>query len=224
MSNIRRKTAEHLSVAWQAPHVTQHDKADVTGARGIPQGLRAASRRRRRQAHRHGHRDQDRRAGDREVPAVRLVGGHGERVDRLQEIRAHRRGRGHAERPARAGDSRRGQEDDHARSRWSWRRCRRRRATGSSASTRCPAACSRSRTSAASAARRSRRSSISRKWRFSACRARRSSRCGRTSQFVPRPMLPLSLSYDHRVIDGADAARFLRFIAEALEQPLSMYL
>ena len=36
-------------------------------------------------------------------------------------------------------------------------------------------------------------------------------------------MLPLSLSYDHRVIDGADAARFLRFVAEALEQPLTMY-
>jgi pyruvate dehydrogenase E2 component (dihydrolipoamide acetyltransferase) len=44
------------------------------------------------------------------------------------------------------------------------------------------------------------------------------------SQFVPRDMLPLSLSYDHRVIDGADAARFLRFIAEGLEQPLSMLL
>jgi pyruvate dehydrogenase E2 component (dihydrolipoamide acetyltransferase) len=43
-------------------------------------------------------------------------------------------------------------------------------------------------------------------------------------QFVPRPMLPLSLSYDHRVIDGADAARFLRFVADALEQPMSMYL
>jgi pyruvate dehydrogenase E2 component (dihydrolipoamide acetyltransferase) len=43
-------------------------------------------------------------------------------------------------------------------------------------------------------------------------------------QFVPRPMLPLSLSYDHRVIDGADAARFLRFIVDALEQPLSIYL
>ena len=27
-------------------------------------------------------------------------------------------------------------------------------------------------------------------------------------EFVPRLMLPLSLSYDHRVIDGADAARF----------------
>ncbi len=46
----------------------------------------------------------------------------------------------------------------------------------------------------------------------------------RDSQFVPRQMLPLSLSYDHRVIDGADAARFLRFIAETLEQPLSVYL
>jgi pyruvate dehydrogenase E2 component (dihydrolipoyllysine-residue acetyltransferase) len=42
--------------------------------------------------------------------------------------------------------------------------------------------------------------------------------------FVPRQLLPLSLSYDHRVIDGADAARFLRFVAEGLEQPLSMYL
>ncbi len=36
------------------------------------------------------------------------------------------------------------------------------------------------------------------------------------SEFVPRLMLPLSLSYDHRVIDGAEAARFTRFIAEAL--------
>jgi pyruvate dehydrogenase E2 component (dihydrolipoamide acetyltransferase) len=43
-------------------------------------------------------------------------------------------------------------------------------------------------------------------------------------QFVPRQLLPLSLSYDHRVIDGADAARFLRFVADALEQPLTMYL
>jgi pyruvate dehydrogenase E2 component (dihydrolipoamide acetyltransferase) len=46
----------------------------------------------------------------------------------------------------------------------------------------------------------------------------------RDSQFVPRHMLPLSLSYDHRAIDGADAARFLRFVAEGLEQPLTMSL
>jgi len=42
--------------------------------------------------------------------------------------------------------------------------------------------------------------------------------------FEPRQMLPLSLSYDHRVIDGADAARFLRWIAEAFEQPFMMAL
>ena len=34
--------------------------------------------------------------------------------------------------------------------------------------------------------------------------------------FQPRLMLPLSLSYDHRVIDGAEAARFTRFIADCL--------
>lgn len=35
-------------------------------------------------------------------------------------------------------------------------------------------------------------------------------------QFVPRLMLPLSLSYDHRVIDGAMAARFTAYLAEVL--------
>jgi pyruvate dehydrogenase E2 component (dihydrolipoamide acetyltransferase) len=43
-------------------------------------------------------------------------------------------------------------------------------------------------------------------------------------RFVPRLMLPLSLSYDHRVIDGADAIRFLRWVAEALEQPFLLAL
>ena len=40
-----------------------------------------------------------------------------------------------------------------------------------------------------------------------------------SGQFEPRLMLPLSLSYDHRIIDGADAARFVRWLAEALENP-----
>jgi pyruvate dehydrogenase E2 component (dihydrolipoamide acetyltransferase) len=43
-------------------------------------------------------------------------------------------------------------------------------------------------------------------------------------QIVPRLMLPLSLSYDHRVIDGAAAARFTRRLAELLENPLMMLL
>jgi len=38
----------------------------------------------------------------------------------------------------------------------------------------------------------------------------------RDNQFVPRLMLPLSLSYDHRVIDGASAARFTAHLAEVL--------
>ena len=36
------------------------------------------------------------------------------------------------------------------------------------------------------------------------------------SKFKPRLMLPLSLSYDHRVIDGADAARFITFLSQTL--------
>ena len=42
--------------------------------------------------------------------------------------------------------------------------------------------------------------------------------------FIARMMMPLSLSYDHRVIDGADAARFLRFVCEAVENPLLISL
>ena len=38
----------------------------------------------------------------------------------------------------------------------------------------------------------------------------------RDGNFVPRLILPLSLSYDHRVIDGAAAARFAAFLAESL--------
>lgn len=42
--------------------------------------------------------------------------------------------------------------------------------------------------------------------------------------FTPRLMLPLSLSYDHRIIDGADGARFIRWIVNALEQPFILSL
>ena len=46
----------------------------------------------------------------------------------------------------------------------------------------------------------------------------------RDGQFVPRLMLPLSLSYDHRLIDGADGIRFLRWVVEAFEQPFLLAL
>jgi pyruvate dehydrogenase E2 component (dihydrolipoamide acetyltransferase) len=46
----------------------------------------------------------------------------------------------------------------------------------------------------------------------------------RNGQFEPRLMLPLALSYDHRVIDGADGARFIRWISETLQQPFLIAL
>jgi pyruvate dehydrogenase E2 component (dihydrolipoamide acetyltransferase) len=41
---------------------------------------------------------------------------------------------------------------------------------------------------------------------------------------VPRLLLPLSLAYDHRLIDGADGARFLRWVADALQNPFLLML
>ena len=42
--------------------------------------------------------------------------------------------------------------------------------------------------------------------------------------FEPRLMLPLSLSYDHRVINGADAAVFTRYVADLLADPRKILL
>ena len=44
------------------------------------------------------------------------------------------------------------------------------------------------------------------------------------SEFVPRLMLPLSVSYDHRVIDGALAARFTRHLCYLLEDDRRLLL
>lgn len=46
----------------------------------------------------------------------------------------------------------------------------------------------------------------------------------RDGQIVPRKILPLFLSFDHRVIDGADGARFLRAVIAFLENPLNLLL
>ncbi len=43
-------------------------------------------------------------------------------------------------------------------------------------------------------------------------------------KFEPRLMLPLMVSYDHRIIDGADGVKFLRWVADALEEPMLMTL
>jgi pyruvate dehydrogenase E2 component (dihydrolipoamide acetyltransferase) len=47
---------------------------------------------------------------------------------------------------------------------------------------------------------------------------------GASDQIDWRLMLPLSLSYDHRAVNGADAARFMHSLTEALANPESVYL
>ncbi len=44
------------------------------------------------------------------------------------------------------------------------------------------------------------------------------------NEFAPRLIMPLSLTYDHRVIDGADGARFLRWICRAVEDPFNLVM
>ena len=44
------------------------------------------------------------------------------------------------------------------------------------------------------------------------------------AEFEPQLMMPLCLTYDHRVIDGAAGARFLRWICQALENPLHLVM
>ncbi|MGC9342517.1 MAG: dihydrolipoamide acetyltransferase family protein [Bacteroidales bacterium] len=44
----------------------------------------------------------------------------------------------------------------------------------------------------------------------------------RDDEFQKRLVIPLSLSYDHRIIDGADGARFLRWICEVIEDPYAI--
>lgn len=43
-------------------------------------------------------------------------------------------------------------------------------------------------------------------------------------EVVPRLMMPLILGFDHRVLDGADAARFVRMVGEGLERPERLWL
>ncbi len=45
-----------------------------------------------------------------------------------------------------------------------------------------------------------------------------------SNTFEPKMMMPLSVSYDHRLVDGAGAARFLRWICEAVEEPFLLML
>ena len=157
------------------------------------------------------------------VPDVQRQPRPGRQPAGPQALLSHRRGRGHRERPAGAGAPRRGQEE--------------RVATGRGAD-------GRGRPGQAAQARRSELKGGT----FTITNLGGIGGTGftpivnypevailglsrsrlepvvRGGEIVPRLMLPLSLSYDHRVIDGAAAARFTRRLAEMLENPLLMLL
>ena len=141
--------------------------------------------------------------------------------EEVRQPRLRRRARGR-QGPDRSGDQeRRGAEP--ARHRPRDRRHRRARAQQEAdARTTSRAARSRSRTPAAGARSSARRSSASRRWRSST--SRRSSSGPVVVQdergkdvIAIRPMMNLCLSYDHRLVDGAYAAQFMRELRESLE-------
>jgi pyruvate dehydrogenase E2 component (dihydrolipoyllysine-residue acetyltransferase) len=223
MSNIRRKTAEHLSAAWQAPHVTQHDQADVTDLETFREA--------------HGPRLQ--KAGGKLTVTAILIRVVAAAIDRFPQFASSVDMAGesivykHYRHIGVAVDTPNGLLVPVVRDA--------ERKTISEISIEVAALSQRARDRKLSLDEMSggvfsitnlggiggtsftpivnqpevailgvSRTSVAPVWR--------------DGQFVPRQMLPLSLSYDHRVIDGADAARFLRFVAEALEQPLTMLL
>jgi pyruvate dehydrogenase E2 component (dihydrolipoamide acetyltransferase) len=223
MTNIRRKTAEHLTVAWQAPHVTQHDKADVTALEEFRQtyGPRV-----------------EKAGGKLTVTAIviRLLAGAIDRfpqfassVDMAGEslIVKHYRHIGVAvDTPngllvpvVREADRKSITEIAVELAALS-QKARDRRLTlddmaggvmsvtnvGGIGGTYFTPIINQPEVAILGISR----TATEPIWR--------------NGDFEPRQMLPLSLSYDHRAIDGADAVRFLRFVAEGLEQPMTMYL
>ena len=93
------------------------------------------------------------------------------------------------------------------------------RATASSSRTTSRAARSRSRTSACSASSSSSPCSTRRRRRSSRSARSRSGRSSRDGEVVVRPMMTLTLTCDHRAVDGATAPDFLRTVKELLEEP-----
>jgi pyruvate dehydrogenase E2 component (dihydrolipoamide acetyltransferase) len=223
MSNIRRKTAEHLSVAWQAPHVTQHDKADVT----VTEDFRKA----------HGGRVEQ-RGGRLTITAIVIkiaalaiarypqfassvdmdaesivfkqychIGvavdtPHGLLVPVIRDVDRKTIGEISVELSvlSQKARDRKLNLDEMSGGVFSVTNL------GGIGGTSFTPVVNQPEVAILGLSR----TAIEPVWR--------------DGQFEPRPMLPLSLSYDHRAIDGADAARFLRFVAEGLEQPMSIYL
>ncbi len=218
MSRIRKLSGPNLHRNWVTiPHVTNHDDADITALEELRVQLNRENEKSGVKITMLAFLIKACVAALQRFPDFNSSIDRGQRRRRLpQEVLPHRlRGR-HAQRPGRAGGARcrpQGRAGAGARDRGAGGQGARGQA---GARPRCRAAPSRSRRSAASAAPTSRRSSTRPRWRSSASAARRCGPPGTATQFVPRLILPLSLSWDHRVVDGAGAARFTAYLAQVL--------
>ena len=218
LSRIKKISGANLARNWvMIPHVTQFDEADITDLEAFRVALNK----------------ENEKAGVKvtmlaflikaSVAALKKFPDFNASLDGdnlvLQAVLPHRLRRRHAERPRRAGAQERRPEGRARRSRRRWASSRRRRARASSARPTCRAAASRSRSlggiggtaftpiinAPEVAILGVSKSAMKPVWDG--------------KEFVPRLMLPLSLSYDHRVIDGAAAARFTAYLAAAARRP-----
>jgi pyruvate dehydrogenase E2 component (dihydrolipoamide acetyltransferase) len=252
MSGIRRKTAEHLSIAWQAPHVTQHDRADVTALEELrrkyaPRVEKAG-----------GKLTVTAIAAKIAAEALRRFPQFNTALDLAAEAIIYRKyvhigiavdtERGLLVPIIRDADKKTITEISAEVSRLS-EKARARKLTveemegGSFTITNLGGIGGTAFTPIINAPEVAilglSRSSIEPVWRPRPTRGPAGDRGVAPAEserslaslesdgefeFAPRLVLPLSLSYDHRAIDGADAARFLRWIAEAMENPLTIFL
>jgi pyruvate dehydrogenase E2 component (dihydrolipoamide acetyltransferase) len=252
MSGVRRKTAEHLSIAWQAPHVTQHDRADVTALEDLrrkyaPRVEKAG-----------GKLTVTAIAAKIAAEALRRFPQFNTALDLAAEEIVYRKyvhigiavdtERGLLVPVIRDADRKTITEISAEVSRLS-EKARARKLTieemegGSFTITNLGGIGGTAFTPIINAPEVAilglSRSSIEPVWRARPTRGGPGDRGAAPGEserslaslepdgefeFAPRLILPRSLSYDHRVIDGADAARFLRWIVEAMENPLTIFL
>ena len=223
----RRSPGPFLHRSWlNVPHVTHNDEADITDLDALPQGTR--HRRQGRQRPLPGHAARVPGQGLRRRPA-RSSPSSTPRCPRRRTRSSSSTTTTSASpwTPPAAWWSR-WSRTPTARASWNCpgSSCPSppRPATASSGRRTWPVARSPSPASAASAAPASPPSSTPPKSPSSASSARKLSPVWNGTEFTARNMLPLSLSYDHRVIDGALAARFARHLCYLLEDDRRLLL
>ena len=225
LARIKRISGPYLHRSWlNVPHVTHNDEADITDLEAVPQGAGHRSQGRRLSSDAAGLPDESVRLGLEAVPGLQQFAVAGEGQPDPEEVLQYRcRGR-HAGRVGRAGRQRCRPQGDRRIDPKSSVTFRRRLATASCPPMTCRAA--RFTISSLGGIGGTSFTPIVNAPEVAILGVVRSkmSPVWNGSEFVPRMMLPVSLSYDHRVIDGAVAARFTRQLCHLLEDDRRLIL